>query len=86
MRIFYLVTVLLTALSALAADEAFPSSEALRAMVRKDHPRLFLTRETLPQFKKYANSPAMKKFLANMICYEEEMLSEDRLLEENMKI
>ena len=47
----------------LQATETFPGADELRARISKRHPRIFLTPETVPQFKAYANSPAMKKFL-----------------------
>ena len=47
----------------LQATETFPGADELRARISKEHPRIFLTPETVPQFKAYANSPAMKKFL-----------------------
>ena len=47
----------------LQAAETFPSEAELRAKISRQHPRLFLTPETLPQFRAYANSPAMAKFL-----------------------
>jgi len=63
MRVRCFLAVCFCAAFALAAAEAFPNCEALRAMVRKDHPRLYLTRETLPQFRQHANSPGMKSLL-----------------------
>ena len=64
----FLATALFAAgLAALYAADPFPSETELKAKIRKDHPRLFLTPETVPQFKKYANSPAMKEFLAKTL-------------------
>ena len=51
----------------LQAAAPFPSETELKAKIRKNHPRLFLTPEAVPQFRKYVNSPAMKVFLAKTI-------------------
>ena len=46
-----------------AAEPARPSFDEMKSQIRKDHPRLYLTRETLPQFRQHANSPGMKALL-----------------------
>ena len=61
-RLFFAAALTAGAVFLHAAD-AFPSEAELKAKIRKDHPRLFLTPETVPQFKVHANSPAMKAFL-----------------------
>ena len=40
----------------LFAAEAPPSAARLRTMIRKDHPRLFINRDTLPAFVEYART------------------------------
>ena len=66
-KLFLAAAVFAAGLAALHAAAPFPSETELKAKIRKDHPRLFLTPETVPQFKAYANSPAMKEFLAKTL-------------------
>ena len=66
-KLFLAAALMIAGAVLLQAAAPFPSEAELRAKIRKDHPRLFLTPEAVPQFKKYVNSPAMKEFLAKTV-------------------
>ena len=60
MKRFLLTLFLLSGLAgqmfAADAQEAPPAVDRLRTMIRKDHPRLFINRDTLPAFVEYART------------------------------